>query len=48
MTGKQTDLLITDVLDCVAHNADSHVDQIGRRNFKHGLCKLLTVLIDLL
>jgi len=43
-----TDLLVTDVLDCVADDADSHVDQIRRRNFKHGFGELLTILIDLL
>ena len=42
------DLGVADVFDCVADDADAHVDQIRRRHFKHGLGKLLTVLVDLL
>ena len=41
-------LIVTDIFDCVADNADSHVNQISRRHFKHRLGKLLAILIDLL
>jgi len=53
MTGKrirqwQTDLAVTDIFDCIADDADSHVDEISRRHFKHGPRELLTVFVDLL
>jgi len=42
------DLIVLKILECIADDTDSHVDQIRRRNFKHCLRELLPVLVDLL
>lgn len=41
-------LIIMNILERVADNTDSHVDQVRRGHFKDLLGKLFAVLVDLL
>ena len=45
---KGTDLFISNIFDGVRNHADAHVEEVGRRHFKHCLRKLLPVFVNFL
>lgn len=48
MKEKNTHLIIMDIFERVAHDTDTHVDQVRGGHFKDLFRELLAVLVDLL